>query len=227
MLKFLHYKKQKPMESFTFNYKNKVNVLNTLCKKFGCDKGYFEDSQKYFTWTPHNYTDLYYFLFSNQRKSIKKVFELGIGTNKVFNDKLKRKSMPGASLRVWKEFFFKAKIYGADIDEKTLFQEERIKTFLVDQFSQESIKKMWQKINLKEFDLIIDDGCHQFEGTINFFLNSIKFLSQNGFYIVEDIFYKDKDKYINFFEKKRFNFFFIELSSQNNSKDNNLLIIQK
>ena len=49
---------------------------------------------------------------------------------------------------------------------------------------------MWQKINVKEFDLIIDDGCHQFEGTINFFLNSIKFLSQSGFYIIEDIFIK-------------------------------------
>ena len=86
---------------------------------------------------------------------------------------------------------------------------------------------MWQKINVKEFDLIIDDGCHQFEGTINFFLNSVKFLSQSGFYIIEDIFYKDKEKYINIFDKKRFNFFFVELSTKNNSKDNNLLIIQK
>ena len=228
MLKFLlNKKKHKPIESFTFNYKSKSNLLNTLCEKFGCDKGYFEGSQEYFSWAPHSYTDLYYFLFSNQRKSIKKVFELGIGTNKVFNEKLKRKSLPGASLRVWKEFFIKAKIYGADIDENTLFQENRIKTYTVDQFSQKSIKRMWQKINVKEFDLIIDDGCHQFEGTINFFLNSVKFLSQSGFYIIEDIFYKDKEKYIDIFDKRRFNFFFVELSTKNNSKDNNLLIIQK
>ena len=168
--------------------------------------------------------------WSNLKKidsQIKKVFELGIGTNKVFNDKLRRKSLPGASLRVWKEFFFNAKIYGADIDENTLFQENRIKTYIVNQFSQKSIKGMWQKINLKEFDLIIDDGCHQFEGTINFFSNSIKFLSKSGLYIIEDIFHKDKEKYTNFFEEKRFNYFFVELSSQKNSKDNNLLIIQK
>ena len=228
MLKLFHnWKKQKPMESFTFNYRSKSNVLNTLCKKFGCDKGLFDGSHRYFSWAPHSYTDLYYFLFLNQRKSIKKVFELGIGTNKVFNDKLRRKSLPGASLRVWKEFFFNAKIYGADIDENTLFQENRIKTYIVNQFSQKSIKGMWQKINLKDFDLIIDDGCHQFEGTINFFSNSIKFLSKSGFYIIEDIFHKDKEKYTNFFEEKRFNYFFIELSSQKNSKDNNLLIIQK
>ena len=74
MLKFLlNKKKQKPIESFIFNYKSKSNLLNTLCKKFGCDKGYFEGSQEYFSWAPHSYTDLYYFLFSNQRKSIKSI----------------------------------------------------------------------------------------------------------------------------------------------------------
>ena len=29
-----------------------------------------------------------------------------------------------------------------------------------------SINAMWGKIKQKDFDLIIDDGCHQFEGTI-------------------------------------------------------------
>ena len=30
--------------------------------------------------------------------------------------------------------FINAKIYGADIDEETLFEEDRIKTYIVDQF---------------------------------------------------------------------------------------------
>ena len=48
--------------------------------------------KKFFSWNPHSYTDFYYnFLFSNQRLTIKKVFELGIGTNKVFKDELKEK----------------------------------------------------------------------------------------------------------------------------------------
>ena len=59
----------------------------------------------------------------------------------------------------------------------------------------------WKKIKQKDFDLIIDDGCHQFEGTINFFINSIKFLRPNGFYIIEDIFIKTK-KILDFFIKK-------------------------
>ena len=122
--------------------------------------------------------------------------------------------MPGASLRVWKQFFSKAKIFGGDIDESTLFQEERIKTFFVDQFDSKSIDEMWNKIKQKDFDIIIDDGCHQFEGTINFFLNSIKFLSPSGYYIIEDVFYKDKKKFLDFFEKKKFNYFFVELSTK-------------
>ena len=135
--------------------------------------------------------------------------------------------MPGASLRVWKNFFSKAKIFGADIDPNTLFEEDRIKTFKVDQFDSKSIKEMWKKVKVRDFDLIIDDGCHQFDGTINFFLNSINFLGPNGFYIIEDIFYKDKERFIQFFEKKKFNYFFVELSSRNKLKDNNLFIIKK
>ena len=135
--------------------------------------------------------------------------------------------MPGASLRVWKSFFSKAKIFGADIDSNTLFEEDRIQTFKVDQFDSKSIKEMWKKVKIRNFDLIIDDGCHQFDGTINFFLNSINFLGPNGFYIIEDIFYKDKERFIKFFEKKKFNYFFVELSSRDNLKDNNLLIIMK
>ena len=135
--------------------------------------------------------------------------------------------MPGASLRVWKNFFSKAKIFGADIDPNTLFEEDRIKTFKVDQFDSKSIKEMWKKVKIRDFDLIIDDGCHQFDGTINFFLNSISFLGSNGFYIIEDIFYKDKERFIKFFEKKKFNYFFVELSSRYNLKDNNLIVIKK
>ena len=64
---------------------------------------------KFFSWKPHSYTDLYYFLFSSQRLYINKVFELGIGTNKVFNDELKRKSMKVLHFEYGKVFFLKLK----------------------------------------------------------------------------------------------------------------------
>ena len=105
MFKFFNKKKKNSLDSFTLHYQFQTNELNKLCEKFGCDKGSFEGYQKFFSWKPHSYTDLYYFLFSNQRFQIKKVFELGIGTNKVFNNKFKRKSLPGASLRYGRIFF--------------------------------------------------------------------------------------------------------------------------
>ena len=40
---------------------------------------------------------------------------------------------PGASLRAWRDYFVKADIYGADIDKKILFNENKIKNFYVDQ----------------------------------------------------------------------------------------------
>ena len=83
-------------------------------------------------------------------------------------------SKPGASLRVWKNYFPKAQIYCADIDDKILFQEERIFTFQMDQLNLLSIERMWSKINKSNFDLIIDDGLHTCEAAFNLFSNSFK-----------------------------------------------------
>ncbi len=213
--------------SIKVDYNDIPNELNDLCRKYGCDKGYFKDYKDFITWKPHNYTDIYNFLFSNQKSKIKNVFELGIGTNKVFKDGLKRVSKPGASLRVWRDYFPNARIYGGDIDPKTMFIEKRIKTLKVDQFSAVSIKRMWNQIKIKNFDLIIDDGCHQFEGTIIFFLNSINFLSNDGLFIIEDVYDKDKKKFLEYFSQLSYRYYFFDLSNDFEQKDNNLFIIKK
>jgi hypothetical protein len=87
--------------------------------------------------------------------------------------------MPGASLRVWKDYFKNAEIYGGDIDKDILFEEDRIKTFYVDQLNTSSIEAMWQKIRIKNFDIIINDGLHTTDANINFFLNSFNKLKKN------------------------------------------------
>jgi len=107
---------------------------------------------------------------------------------------------PGASLRVWRDYFNKANIFGADIDEKTLFNEKRITTTYVDQSDPKSILKMFEKFKIKKYDLIIDDGCHRFDETIIFFNNAIKKLSNNGIYIIEDIVPSQRKKFLKFFE---------------------------
>ena len=69
-----------------------------------------------------------------------------IGTNDLnIKSNMTENAKPGASLRVWRDYFVNANIFGGDIDEKVLFEEDRIRTFFVDQLNDSSIKLMWEK----------------------------------------------------------------------------------
>ena len=141
---------------------------------------------------------------------------------------LGKKYLPGDSLRLWRDYFSNALIFGADIDDKILFEEERIKTFKVDQASVESIRKMWKLIDENDFDIIIDDGCHRFDETINFFENSIEMLNINCKYIIEDILLSQMIKFLEYFKKKDLNYRFISFKRPGyNPSNNNLIVISK
>lgn len=212
--------------SYISSYKINKNILNELCEKNGCDKGLFESHSDFFSWYPHNYTDIYDDLFFDRRIKLERVFELGIGTNKAPNQRLIRTSKPGASLRVWKEYFPNAVIYGGDIDKKTMFSENRIKTFLVDQTNEQSVKNMWGKIKINNFDIIIDDGLHTFEAAKVFFENSFIKLKKNGYYFIEDIFHKDIYTYLNYFLKKKIRLKLFSIRNKNYQVDNNLIMLR-
>ena len=186
---------------FNFYFRNKVNYIfhteritkkkdmHNLANKFGTDKG--GDSSSNINKRKQglsNYTPLYERLFSRDRLEYKLIFEVGIGSNNIdVPSNMGKNGFPGASLFMWQEYFPNAEIYGADIDKRILFNQDRIKTFHVDQYSNESIQKMWKDIKKDNFDVIIDDGIHSFDGNINFFENSINFLKRGGLYIIEDI----------------------------------------
>ena len=65
-----------------------------------------------------------------------------------------------------------------------MFEEERIKTILCD-----SRNKKCLDLNLNNlfFDLIIDDGLHEYDSQKDTFKNLYFRLKENGFYIIEDI----------------------------------------
>ena len=128
------------LKSFEYkhiNYYNyKKTLLSELCDKYGTDKGFniLENRVFYNNWHPHTYTDYYSSLFDHTRQNIKKIFECGIGTNNPeIPSSMGKKYDPGGSLKVWRDYFPNAKIYGADIDKEILFETERIKTFYVNQ----------------------------------------------------------------------------------------------
>ena len=123
--------------------------------------------------------------------------------------------------------------FGADIDKEILFNTEKIKTFYCDQTNTESIKNLWSNKELIEnFDIIIDDGLHEYQANVTFFENSIYKLKINGYYIIEDIF---NDYYIKFQAKiniwknnyNNFDFTIITIPSEVNNSDNRLLVVKR
>lgn len=205
-------------------------LLSELCDQYGSDKGSANSEVKPYPWPPHTYTGIYSLIFGLNRFAVSKVLECGIGSNSEGQKSNMTKSgKPGASLRVWRDFFPKAEIYGIDIDQKTLFQESRIKTYEVDQTSARSINEFKAKILNIEFDIIIDDGLHEFLAGKKLFSNLYSILKNEGFYVIEDIMPTDLGKYQQYFSRINlpFNTIFFNDRSQKRSVDNVMIVIQK
>jgi len=157
---------------FTVSYlKNMRSELSHLCQKHGTDKGALNAADHPMD-IVHNYADFYEVIFSGMRRQVKHVLECGI--------------LRGESLRLWQEYFPNALVTGVDIDESALFSDERIETYQADQTDPESIKRFLEKVNGRQFNVIIDDGLHTTEAAITFFDNVIGNLADDGVYIIED-----------------------------------------
>ena len=178
------------------DYSFNVDETTRLCEIMGrnrSDKGSKDNK----SW--HNYTIFYYSIFKGLQDNNLRVFELGLGTNNLnLPSNMGANGRPGASLYGWSEFFPKSQIFGCDIDKDILFNTERIKTFYCDQTKPEIIKTMWNSPELQDnFDIIIDDGLHEFDANVCFFENSIHKLNPNGYYIIEDILNKEEHLFLN------------------------------
>lgn len=180
--------------------------IASLCDKYGSDKGSLETVGRHYNWSPHSYSEIYTILFEPRKNLVTRVFECGLGTN--FGDTPSNMSLngkPGASLRVWRDYFPNALIIGADIDKRVLFSEDRIATFYVDQTDPLSVQSLWNDVNLDDFDIMIDDGLHTFEAGICLLENSFSRLAANGVYIIEDVLKNDAPKYRQWLDSKGYN----------------------
>tara|TARA_B100000900_G_scaffold381095_1_gene367274 strand:- start:1312 stop:2010 length:699 start_codon:yes stop_codon:yes gene_type:complete len=196
------------------------NNLTNLMNKYGSDKGGLNNH--------HNYSLFYSEIFGTKRYSIKNFLEIGLGTNNInVPSNMGENGKPLASLRAWRDYFPNAKIFGADIDKNILEDGERIKTSFVDQRDPETISKMFEIFGIDQFDIIIEDGLHEFNANICFFENSVKHLSNEGIYIIEDVFYKDIKKFKKYFDNTQYNYSIIELYHSKNIANNCLIKITK
>jgi len=205
--------------SYIVNAKND-ETLKKLMDYYGSDKGGKNNH--------HNFADYYSEIFHSKRHLVKNFLEVGLGTNNEnIASNMGKHGKPLASIRAWRDYFFNAHIFGADIDYKILKDETRITTHYVDQTNPQSIKKMYDYFGVNKFDIILEDGLHEFNANITFFENSINYLDKNGTYIIEDIYYKDQKKFIKYFKKTNYQFYMIDLYHKKNIANNCLIVIKK
>ena len=133
----------------------------------------------------HVYTPFYYELLKDKRQSIKKVLEVGIGS--------KRRGMKGisqyvtgASLRMWRDFFPSAQVYGVDIFPELMFKDERITTFLCDEKDKKGLEKLISEIG-SDIDLVVDDASHYSCNQIFLCQTLMPLLKKDVIYVIEDV----------------------------------------
>lgn len=153
-----------------------VLALGDLFTSYGSDKS-----------THHDYHLLYAELVGRKRFHLTSVIEIGIGSIDLLTPQnMGLNGSPGASLRAFRDWAPQAEVIGADIDEKTLFTEQRIQTCRVNQLERNSFQDLKKKMS-SGVDLIVVDGLHTPRAEINTLLELLPYLRSDGCLVIEDI----------------------------------------
>lgn len=167
--------------------------LKTLFDKNGSDKHF------------HNFHILYSQIFDPAKEM--SVMEIGLGSRDprvpssmyYYEQDKQFINTTGGCLRSFRDYCPLAKLYGADIDRKALFTEDRIETFFVDQLDNDSLKTLFEG---RMFDIIIDDGLHHISSNMNTLLVALDHVHVGGYIIIEDIIVVDNWHVVDFVVSK-------------------------
>jgi hypothetical protein len=210
--------------------KEQLQVLLRLAPYFTkhptrfCRSFFFNGSDKALGW--HNYGYVYNFILGPRTNTIRLILEVGIGTNNPdVPSSMGSNGVPGASLRAWRELFSRAAIVGADIDERILFQEERIATYSVDQRDTGAIRALFAAMGDQMPDLIIDDGLHAFDANKTFFEAAFPMLATNGLYIIEDVVHADAPAWEAYLAAAGYRAAIMRIPHPRNAIDNCLVLV--
>jgi hypothetical protein len=126
----------------------------------------------------HQYTRLYERHLRHLRRRPIALLEIGIGG-------YDSPTWGGASLRMWRNYFFRGKIHGLDICEKRI-DEPRIRVHQGDQADQEFMRALGSEFG--PFDVIVDDGSHHNAHIrASFAALFHHHLRPHGVYVIEDM----------------------------------------
>lgn len=147
-------------------YNRTPQTLKDYGKKNGTDK-----VNPYHSFAGKTYLDVYNLYFRQYQNSKIKMLEIGI--------------RDGASLRTFRDFFKKGEIIGLDINPATAFKENRVHTYIGSQISADIINKIFKEH--PEISIVLDDGSHINELTIQSFKLIFDRLPKGSLYIIEDM----------------------------------------
>ena len=132
--------------------------LQSLVKKYGAAK-------------PEYYLPVYESLFAPVAGQRLNILEIGVHT--------------GASLKVWENYFPKAKIVGIDLNPPKMTLSKRTTFLQGDQSNREFLQKVVK--NHGPFHIIIDDGSHRPDHWFISYDELFPHIADGGYYIIEDL----------------------------------------
>jgi hypothetical protein len=158
--------------------------LTELSNRFGSDKGTVGPGPGF---VGHNYTPVYEAYLGGYRDRAFSLVEIGLGVKggrweaKI----VQGRNTGGASVKMWREYFPRAHIYGLDVNECAYLDDERTRTFVADQGNVEDLAGFAEAV--PSFDVVIDDGSHRPDHqqiSLDFLFPH---LSPCGLYFIEDL----------------------------------------
>ncbi|HCB15031.1 MAG TPA: hypothetical protein DEP36_15905 [Gammaproteobacteria bacterium] len=161
-------------------------TLTELANLYGTDKGTIGPTPE---WEPHNYTDIYEAYLARHRQSAITILEIGLGvTGPQWETTIVQgRNTGGASVKMWHDYFPKARIVGIDVNPCPYLDNDRIRTFVADQGNPEDLQAIVEAAGGIEFDVIIDDGSHRPDHQQVSFSVLFKRLKAGGLYFIEDL----------------------------------------
>ena len=142
-------------------------TLGELGYKMGTDKGDATDDM----W--HSYLPIYEQLFESFRDESFSLLELGVAS--------------GGSMRMWREWFPNASLFGVDNDPAHCIRPDTVAVATLYHGEQDDDKLFAEKFTDKQFQIIIDDAEHDPKKQMLSFMLLWRCVKPGGFYIVEDV----------------------------------------
>ncbi len=169
----LIFKIKKKIDIDKDKFKNSVQ-LEELFSFYKTDKANYIKSEKIYG---HGYAEFYEKHFSSIRNKKLNILEIG--------------SYSGASAAAFAKYFSDVNIYCLDINlTKFLYKSKKIHPFGLDITNSKMVETFLNKINffenIKNFDIIIDDGSHILSDQLKAIDYFFKYLNKGGYYVIED-----------------------------------------